>query len=89
MPDDDKKPVSGVKHTFFTATHCELCECLLIMRERVLVTAPPGERTDQAINNFRQGIALLISDHPLCDECEAEVAEDVLQGIYNENPDSR
>jgi hypothetical protein len=89
MLDGDKKPVSGVKHTFFTAAHCDLCECLLVMRERVLVVAPPGERTDRAINNFRQGISMLLGDQPLCDECEAEVAEEVLQGVYNENPHSR
>ena len=89
MQSGDKKPVSGVKHTFFTATKCDLCECLLIMRERVLVTAATGKATDRAINNFRLGIAMLLGDQPLCDECEAEVAEAVLQGVYNENPDSR
>ena len=89
MLDGDKKPVSGVKHTFFTAAHCDLCEGLLVMRERVLVTAPPGERTDRAINNFRQGISMLLGEQPLCDECEAEVAEEVLQGVYGENTDTR
>jgi hypothetical protein len=89
MSEDNKKAERGVIHTFFTATTCGLCECLMVMRERVLVVTPKGEKTDQAINNFRQGISMMISAETICDECEAEVAEAVLQGVYGENTDSR
>lgn len=82
MKDENKKAEKGVQHTFFTASQCKLCGCLLIMRERVRVAAPPGQKREDAINHFRFSMALLMSDRAMCDECEAEIIEQIAQGIY-------
>lgn len=82
MDKESKKAEKGVQHVFFSSNQCNLCGCLLIMRERVRVVAPAGPKREDAINHFRFSMALLIKEKAVCDHCEAEIIEQIAQGIF-------
>ena len=76
------------KHTFISVATCEACDCKIVFHENVGVTAPAGKARDAAINAFRRTISFMLQDeHPLCEECELELAAMFAAGLFDEEED--
>lgn len=85
MSAERQKPV---KHTFISVATCEACDCKIVFHENVGVTAPAGKARDTAINAFRRTISFMLQDeHPLCEECELELAAMFAAGLFDEEED--
>lgn len=74
MPSEQFDPLGGAeKHTFITVTQCDLCDCHIAVKESVGVTVPAGSERDMAINAFRGSMSIMLSDQPICSECEDQL----------------